>query len=122
MGLVPCLYVAPPTISVYLYYASGITNVSNFSLLDSNGVNVTPPQDTPVSNRKDGNFIIFGIDVEIPKAMEKLPRGEERSYTKNKVTNSGPFDFILEATTTERAFIPLEYKPTLLFVFDFWCH
>ena len=26
---------------------------------DANSVNVTPPQDTPMSNRKDGNEILF---------------------------------------------------------------
>lgn len=42
---------------------------------DANSVNVTPPQDTPMSHRKDGKFINFGIDVEIQKPIEKLPRG-----------------------------------------------
>ena len=44
---------------------------------DSNSVNVTPPQDTPISHRKDGKFINFGIDVEIQKPIEKLPRGTD---------------------------------------------
>ena len=43
---------------------------------DANSVNVTPPQDTPMSNRKDGKYINFGIDVEIQKPIEKLPRGK----------------------------------------------
>ena len=42
---------------------------------DANSVNVTPPQDTPISNRKDGKFINFGVEVEIQKPIEKLPRG-----------------------------------------------
>ena len=41
---------------------------------DANSVSVTPPQDTPMSNRKDGKYINFGIDVEIQKPIEKLPR------------------------------------------------
>lgn len=45
------------------------------SVKDANSVNVTPPQDTPISNRKDGKFIKFGVDVEIQKPIEKLPRG-----------------------------------------------
>lgn len=45
------------------------------SVKDANSVNVTPPQDTPISNRKDGKFINFGVDVEIQKPVEKLPRG-----------------------------------------------
>ncbi|XP_020612421.1 axin interactor, dorsalization-associated protein-like [Orbicella faveolata] len=45
------------------------------SVKDANSVNVTSPQDTPMSHRKDGKFIIFGIDVEIQKPIEKLPRG-----------------------------------------------
>lgn len=51
----------------------------NFSSVDAdaNSVNVTPPQDTPMSHRKDGKFIIFGIDVEIQKPIEKLPRGTD---------------------------------------------
>ncbi|CAH3032931.1 unnamed protein product, partial [Porites evermanni] len=40
----------------------------------ANSVNVTPPQDTPMSNRKDGKYINFGFDVEIQKPIEKLPR------------------------------------------------
>ena len=28
-----------------------------------------------MSHRKDGKFINFGIDVEIQKSIEKLPRG-----------------------------------------------
>ena len=43
---------------------------------DANSVNVTPPQDTPMSNRKDGKYINFGFDVEIQKPIEKLPRGK----------------------------------------------
>ncbi|KAJ7384642.1 hypothetical protein OS493_020221 [Desmophyllum pertusum] len=30
---------------------------------DANSVNVTPPQDTPTSNRKGGKFINFGVDT-----------------------------------------------------------
>ncbi|KAM7426140.1 hypothetical protein ABFA07_022537 [Porites harrisoni] len=45
------------------------------SVKDANSVNVTPPQDTPMSNRKDGKYINFGFDVEIQKPIEKLPRG-----------------------------------------------
>ena len=41
---------------------------------DANSVNVTPPQDTPISNKKDGKYVNFGIDVEIQKPIEKLPR------------------------------------------------
>ena len=44
---------------------------------DANSVNVTPPQDTPMSNRKDGKYINFDIDVEIQKPIEKLPRGKK---------------------------------------------
>jgi len=44
---------------------------------DANSVNVTPPQDTPMSHKKDGKFINFGIDVEIQKPIEKLPRGTD---------------------------------------------
>ena len=43
---------------------------------DANSVNVTPPQDTPMSNKKDGKYVNFGIDVEIQKPIEKLPRGK----------------------------------------------
>lgn len=46
------------------------------SFIDANSVNVTPPQDTPMSNRRDGKFIDFGYDVEIQKPIEKLPRGK----------------------------------------------
>ena len=46
-----------------------------FSSADANSVNVTPSQDTPISNRVDGKFINFDVDVEIQKPIEKLPRG-----------------------------------------------
>lgn len=45
------------------------------SVKDANSVNVTPPQDTPMSNRRDGKYINFGVDVEIQKPIEKFPRG-----------------------------------------------
>lgn len=45
------------------------------SVKDANGVNVTPAQDTPTSNRVNGKFINFDTDVEIQKPIEKLPRG-----------------------------------------------
>lgn len=48
---------------------------------DANSVNVTPPQDTPISNRKDGKFINFGVEVEIQKPIEKLPRGKLSLYS-----------------------------------------
>ena len=44
---------------------------------DANSVNVTPPQDTPMSNRRDGKYINFGVDVEIQKPIEKFPRGKK---------------------------------------------
>ncbi|XP_073247826.1 axin interactor, dorsalization-associated protein-like isoform X4 [Porites lutea] len=54
----------------------GEENGSEFvASADANSVNVTPPQDTPMSNRKDGKYINFGFDVEIQKPIEKLPRG-----------------------------------------------
>ena len=46
-----------------------------FLSTDANGVNVTPAQDTPTSNRVNGKFINFDTDVEIQKPIEKLPRG-----------------------------------------------
>ena len=55
-----------------------------FSLTDANSVNVTPPQDTPISHKKDGKFISFGVNVEIQKAIEKLPRGEYILLSKAK--------------------------------------
>ncbi|KAK3755132.1 hypothetical protein QZH41_017507 [Actinostola sp. cb2023] len=42
---------------------------------DNDCVSVTMSQDTPVSNCKDGNYIIFGVEVEIQKQIEKLPKG-----------------------------------------------
>ena len=45
-------------------------------LSDANSVNVTPPQDTPVSNTKDGNYVLFGVDVEIQRPIERFPRGK----------------------------------------------
>ncbi|XP_022782248.1 axin interactor, dorsalization-associated protein-like [Stylophora pistillata] len=45
------------------------------SVKDANSVNVTPAQDTPISNRSNGKFINFDVDVEIQKPIEKLPRG-----------------------------------------------
>lgn len=58
--------------------------------VDANSVNVTPPQDTPISHRKDGKFINFGIDVEIQKPIEKLPRGTDSDFCVLRISLYSP--------------------------------
>lgn len=89
------------------------------SVKDANSVNVTPPQDTPISNRKDGKFINFGVEVEIQKPIEKLPRGtaiffEFKHYKPKKdIVSTKCFSFIeQDEIKPGPACIELYQKPT----------
>ena len=43
---------------------------------DSSGVDVTKSQDTPVAIKREDPYIIFDVDVEIQKPLEKMPKGK----------------------------------------------
>ena len=51
---------------------------SNFDALlsDSSGVDVTKSQDTPVAIKREDPYIVFDVDVEIQKPLEKMPKGK----------------------------------------------
>ncbi|XP_031564204.1 axin interactor, dorsalization-associated protein-like [Actinia tenebrosa] len=55
--------------------ASYINTYFSIHVRDSDSVSVTASQDTPVSNRKDGNYVLFGVDVELQRHIERLPKG-----------------------------------------------
>lgn len=46
-----------------------------FSLLDLNGIDLTPVQDTPVASRKEDTYVHFNVDIELQKHVEKLTKG-----------------------------------------------
>ena len=43
---------------------------------DSSGVDVTKSQDTPVAIKREDPYIVFDVDVEIQKPLEKMPKGK----------------------------------------------
>lgn len=45
------------------------------SVKDKTGIDVTRSQDTPVSTERDDPYILFGVEVEVQKPLEKLPPG-----------------------------------------------
>lgn len=104
----------------------GLKDVGNYincfftvSVKDANCVNVAKSQDTPMSNRKEGSYILFGADVEIQKAIEKLPRGtaiffEFKHYKPKKSSISTKcFAFMeLDEIKPGPAVIELYQKPT----------
>lgn len=47
--------------------------------VDSNGVDLNPVQDTPVATKKEDLCIHFGMDVEIQRHLERLPKGDRRA-------------------------------------------
>uniref|UniRef100_S4RZU0 Axin interactor, dorsalization associated n=1 Tax=Petromyzon marinus TaxID=7757 RepID=S4RZU0_PETMA len=46
------------------------------SVKDASAVELSPIQDTPVASRKEDTFVHFGMDVEIQKHVEQLPKGD----------------------------------------------
>ena len=47
-----------------------------YSFSDSSGVDVTKSQDTPVAIKREDPYIVFDVDVEIQKPLEKMPKGK----------------------------------------------
>ncbi|XP_072167800.1 axin interactor, dorsalization-associated protein-like [Diadema setosum] len=45
------------------------------SVKDVAGVDVTKSQDTPVATRREEPYVMYGVNVELQKPLEKLPKG-----------------------------------------------
>ena len=45
------------------------------SVIDLNGIDLTPVQDTPVASRKEDKYVHFNVDIELQKHVEKLTKG-----------------------------------------------
>ncbi|KXJ19840.1 axin interactor, dorsalization-associated protein [Exaiptasia diaphana] len=99
--------------------ASHINSFFSVHVKDNDCVSVAMSQDTPVSNTKDGNYIIFGIEVEIQKHIEKLPKGtaiffELKHYKpKKNMVSTKCFGFMeQDELRSGEACIELYRKPT----------
>ena len=46
-----------------------------FFSVDGSGVDVTKAQDTPVAIKREDPYIVFDVDVEIQKPLERMPKG-----------------------------------------------
>ncbi|KAK3506762.1 hypothetical protein QTP70_023935 [Hemibagrus guttatus] len=89
------------------------------SVRDLDGVELNPVQDTPVSTHKEDTYIHFGVDVEIQKHIEKLPKGaaiffEFKHYKpKKKFTSTKCFAFMeMDEIKPGPIVIELYKKPT----------
>ncbi|KAM9495866.1 axin interactor, dorsalization-associated protein [Clarias gariepinus] len=89
------------------------------SVRDLDGVDLNPVQDTPVSTHKEDTYIHFGVDVEIQKHLEKLPKGaaiffEFKHYKpKKKFTSTKCFAFMeMDEIKPGPILIELYKKPT----------
>ncbi|MCJ8750100.1 hypothetical protein PDJAM_G00194810 [Pangasius djambal] len=89
------------------------------SVRDTDGVDLNPVQDTPVSTRKEDTYIHFDVDVEIQKHLEKLPKGaaiffEFKHYKpKKKFTSTKCFAFMeMDEIKPGPIVIELYKKPT----------
>ncbi|XP_028296130.1 axin interactor, dorsalization-associated protein isoform X1 [Gouania willdenowi] len=89
------------------------------SVKDMNGVDVNPAQDTPVASRKEDTYIHFGVDVEIQRHVEKLPKGaaiffEFKHYKpKKRFTSTKCFAFMeMDEVKPGPIVIELYKKPT----------
>ncbi len=47
-----------------------------YIITDSAGVDVTKSQDTPIALKREDPYIIFDVDVEIQRPLEKMPKGK----------------------------------------------
>ncbi len=45
-------------------------------LLAMGGGDIESPQDTPVSNQREASALLFGVAIEIQKAVDEIPQGE----------------------------------------------
>uniref|UniRef100_UPI00358E510B axin interactor, dorsalization-associated protein isoform X2 n=1 Tax=Myxine glutinosa TaxID=7769 RepID=UPI00358E510B len=89
------------------------------SVKDPNGVDLTHVQDTPVASMQEDLFVHFGIEVEIQRPIEKLPKGtaiffEFKHYKpKKRITSTKCFAFMeMDEIKSGSAVIELYKKPT----------
>ncbi|XP_051954004.1 axin interactor, dorsalization-associated protein-like [Xyrauchen texanus] len=89
------------------------------SVKDLNGIDLNPVQDTPVATRKEDTYIHFGVNVEIQKHLEKLPKGaaiffELKHYKPKKTfTSTKCFAFMeMDEIKAGPVVIELYKKPT----------
>ncbi|XP_019713370.1 axin interactor, dorsalization-associated protein isoform X1 [Hippocampus comes] len=89
------------------------------SVKDSNGVDLNPVQDTPVATKKEDLCIHFGMDVEIQRHLERLPKGaaiffEFKHYKpKKRFTSTKCFAFLeMDEIKPGPIVIELYKKPT----------
>jgi hypothetical protein len=45
-------------------------------IVDGSGSDMTAPQDTPVAINKEGNYLVYNVDVFIQKCIDSLPSGK----------------------------------------------
>lgn len=88
------------------------------SLKDSNGYDIAPPQDTPVTNQRD-EFIHFNQPVYLQVPLEKLPEDcavffEFKHYKPKKTKLSTKCFCFMEKDELKKGAVPLEIyaKPT----------
>ena len=55
-------------------------------IVDGSGSDMTAPQDTPVAINKEGNYLVYNVDVFIQKCIDSLPSG--------KLCKSHRYDYI----------------------------
>ncbi|XP_001640692.2 axin interactor, dorsalization-associated protein [Nematostella vectensis] len=98
---------------------SYINSYFSVHVKDSDCVVVASSQDTPVSNRKEGSYVVFGIEVEIQKHIEKFPKGtavffEFKHYKpKKNIISTKCFGFMeQDEIRSGPACIELYQKPT----------
>ncbi|XP_072032341.1 axin interactor, dorsalization-associated protein-like [Amphiura filiformis] len=89
------------------------------SVKDSAGVDVTKMQDTPVAIKREDPYIVFDVDVEIQRPLEKMPKGtaiffELKHYKpKKKTISTKCFAFLeMDEIKQGQSVIELYQKPT----------
>ncbi|XP_071961933.1 axin interactor, dorsalization-associated protein-like [Antedon mediterranea] len=89
------------------------------SVKDVSGVAVTAVQSTPTSIKKEDPYVLFGVDVEIQKYIEKLPKGsaiffEFKHYKpKKRITSTKCFAFLeMDEIKEGPMVVELYKKPT----------
>lgn len=104
----------------------GLKDASNYldpfitiSVKDGSGVDVTKQQDTPVAIKREDPYIVFDVDVEIQKPLEKMPKGtaiffELRHYKpKKKTISTKCFAFMeMDEIKQGQSVVELYQKPT----------
>ena len=63
-----------PVLNALVY--SWLIQFALYVITDSAGVDVTKSQDTPIALKREDPYIIFDVDVEIQRPLEKMPKGK----------------------------------------------